>query len=101
MQHTRVLSIFACRALSFSLKMKMKTKLNEDCSNITCLWGLRQLRKKSQRCRRAVMNLLELAMALSCQSRCLLWAEITAQVCTVLPTCKHPKQSDGEELSWM
>lgn len=47
------------------------------------------------------MNLLELAMALSCQSRCLLWAEITAQVCTVLPTCKHPKQSGGEELSWM
>lgn len=47
------------------------------------------------------MNLLELAMALSCQSRCLLWADVAAQVSTVLPTCKHPEQSDGEELSWM
>lgn len=49
----------------------------------------------------AVMNFLELAKALPCQSRCLLWTDVTAQDCTVLPTCKHPKQSDGEELSWM
>lgn len=59
---------FSLQSFELFTEMKMRTKWNEDYSNIACLWGLRQFRKKSQRCRRAVINLLELATPLWCQS---------------------------------
>lgn len=58
----------------------MKTKWNEDYSNIACLWGLRQFRKNSQCCS-VVMNSLEVATALWCQSLCScgqMWQDRTA-----------------------
>lgn len=72
---------FCLQSFELFTQMKMKTKWNEDYSNIACLWGLRQFRKNSQCCS-VVINSLEVATAFWCQSLCCcgqMWQDRTAR----------------------